>query len=312
MRTIGSEEGIELWAPAKLNLFFEILGRRGDGYHEVQSLMLPINLYDTLSVRRTSSLPLRLECRVADPYRPAVGGELAEGRATIGLPDVESNLVYRAMALVARHRPDGGTWQARLVKRIPSAAGLGGASSDAAALLMAAGRLLDPAEPAERLREWGAALGSDVPFFLDRQAGWCHGRGEMVEPLSGLPLLHFVVVKPPVGLSTPEVYGQVRVPAEPRDVEPLLWSLRRGRLSDAGRRLFNRLTEAAETLTPWVARIRGVFQRMDVLGHQMSGSGTSYFGLCYNAGHATRVASRLRSQRLGSVYAVRSLHQTVA
>jgi 4-diphosphocytidyl-2-C-methyl-D-erythritol kinase len=194
----------------------------------------------------------------------------------------------------------------RLVKRIPAAAGLGGGSSDAAAALVAANEGWQLGRSHDELAEWAAELGSDVPFFLVGGPAVCRGRGERVAPVAGLGLLHFVVVRPPAGLSTAAVYGVCRAAAQPQAALPLIDALRRGDWQQAGRRLLNRLQPAAETLSPWVKRLEEEFSQLDFLGHGMSGSGTSYFGLCRHARHARRSARRLEANGVGSVFAVRS------
>ncbi|MBM4094302.1 MAG: 4-(cytidine 5'-diphospho)-2-C-methyl-D-erythritol kinase, partial [Planctomycetes bacterium] len=179
--------------------------------------------------------------------------------------------------------------------------GLGGASTDAAAALVAANLGWRLGWSRAELAGIAAELGSDIPFFLGSGAALCRGRGERIEPVSLPASLPLVVVRPPEGLSTAQVYGRCR-PAEDRaQAEPLVAALQRGRLDVAARHMFNRLQAAAEQLTPWVGRLRSAFSRLDCLGHQMSGSGTSYFGICRHARHARRVAARLRSERLGFV-----------
>jgi 4-diphosphocytidyl-2-C-methyl-D-erythritol kinase len=149
-------------------------------------------------------------------------------------------------------------------------------------------------------------LGSDVPFFLASRPAICRGRGEQVAPLSELGELHFVIVRPPEGLSTRDVYQVCRPAAQPRQVAPLLDAFARGDGKRVGSLLFNRLQPAAESLSPWIDRLRRKFATMDCLGHQMSGSGTSYFGLCRHARQALRVARCLLSSGVGSVFTVRS------
>ncbi|MFZ5831501.1 MAG: 4-(cytidine 5'-diphospho)-2-C-methyl-D-erythritol kinase, partial [Planctomycetota bacterium] len=144
------------------------------------------------------------------------------------------------------------------------------------------------------------------PFFLADGPAVCRGRGERVTPLRGLGGLSFVVVKPPVGLSTPAVYGRCQPAASPCDPTAMLRALRCGRVERAGELILNRLQPAAEALCPWIARLRDEFARCGLPGHGMSGSGSAYFGLCRSASHARRVAAGLRARNLGSVFAVQS------
>jgi 4-diphosphocytidyl-2-C-methyl-D-erythritol kinase len=190
-----------------------------------------------------------------------------------------------------------------LVKRIPAAAGLGGASSDAAAALVAANLGWNLGWTRERLMELAAELGSDVPFFLTEVgAAVCRGRGEQIAPLRAARL-HVVVVRPPVGLSTPQVYRRCRPAAAPASVQNLRQALECGNAAGVARQLANRLQAPAAELTTWIGQLEDEFSRQDCLGHQMSGSGSSYFGICRSARHAQRVASRLRARQAGMVYA---------
>ncbi|MGO9113177.1 MAG: 4-(cytidine 5'-diphospho)-2-C-methyl-D-erythritol kinase [Thermoguttaceae bacterium] len=289
---------IVIQTPAKLNLFFEVLGKRSDGYHEIETLMCPIGWYDTLCFRETSNEDLELECQ---------RGSVASGGSGFEeVPQDGKNLVLRAADLVRRRTGRKQGARLRLIKRIPTAAGLGGGSSDAAAALVAAnlGWKLDLS--LLQLASLAAELGSDVPFFLNRGPAVCRGRGEQIEPTSGLGLMHFVVVRPPEGLATAAVYGVCRPAASPRPLQPLLDALRQGNARQAGGLLFNRLQAAAEQLSPWIARLGRLLAAEDCLGHGMSGSGTAYFGLFRSALQARRVARRLLARNVGCVVAVRS------
>ncbi|MGD0899130.1 MAG: hypothetical protein ABR915_14930 [Thermoguttaceae bacterium] len=192
------------------------------------------------------------------------------------------------------------------MKRIPTAAGLGGGSSDAAAALVAANLAWNLGLAETDLTAVAAELGSDVPFFLLGSPAICRGRGERVEPIAGLGRLNFVVAKPPEGLSTAAVYRACRSAEKPRTAAPLVDAFRRGDVVEAGRLLFNRLQPAAETLSPWIPRLGKMMVAEGFLGHGMSGSGTAYFGLCRHAAEAQRLARRLRARDVGSVVAVRS------
>lgn len=291
--------GAMVRAPAKLNLFFEVLAKRSDGFHEIETLMVPIGLYDTLVASPDASGRITLDCRWA---APGDGAALSTAFGT--LPEAEHNLVYKAVELLrARACVEQGI-RIELIKRIPTLAGLGGGSSDTAAALLAANAVWNLRWQRDALADLAAELGSDGPFFFAGGAAICRGRGERVEPVRGLGGIHCVVVRPPAGLSTAEVYANCRVPKEPRRVEPLVAALARGDAKRLGQLLHNRLEEAAETLSPWVARMRREVAREGGLAAQVSGSGLAYFGICHHARHARRVARRLRSRGIGEVYAV--------
>jgi 4-diphosphocytidyl-2-C-methyl-D-erythritol kinase len=289
--------GVVVQAPAKLNLFFEILAKRGDGYHEIESLMVPIGLFDTLIARTREDGAIRVDCRWASAADGAMFGPL---------PPEQENLATRAVELL---RARSGTRQGisiELIKRIPSAAGFGGGSSDAAAALLAANRLWALGQSRQELAGLAAELGSDVPFFLARGPAICRGRGERVEAVAGLGPLDFVVVRPLEGLPTARVYGNCRVAERPRSLEHFVGSLAAGDRRSAARQVFNRLQEAARPLSPWIGRLEREFARLDCLAAQMSGSGSGYFGICHHARHARRVARRLQSRGVGWACAVSS------
>ncbi len=296
-------------APAKLNLFFEVLAKRNDGYHDIETLMCPIDLYDTVCFTEDLSGRITLECgrdsEFGNSESEAPDG-LSRGDGIGDLPSGRGNLVWQAVDLLRRRAGVVGGARLRLIKRIPAMAGLGGGSSDAAAALLAANEGWRLGWSREELMPIAAELGSDVPFFLVGGPAVCRGRGEQVEPVAGLRDLHFVVACPPAGLSTAAVYAACRPADMAREVAPLLSCLQAGNAEEAGRLIFNRLEEVAETLSPWIGRLGGQFKELDCLGHGMSGSGSSYFGLCRDARHARRIAGRLGVNGACSVFAVRS------
>jgi 4-diphosphocytidyl-2-C-methyl-D-erythritol kinase len=296
---------VEVQAPAKINLFLEVLSRRDDGFHEIETLMVPIGLYDTLTLSASRDGRMDFSCR----WLLGVEAELSadrrfESRPWDPLPQGEENLVVRALR---RLRESAGTDQGasvHLVKRIPAAAGLGGASADAAAALVAANRAWQLGWSRQQLAALAAELGSDIPFFLHGTACVCRGRGERVEPVTGLRPLHLAVVRPPEGLSTPDVYGRCRPAAVPKRADSILAAARDGDGVQVGRLLFNRLQDAARLASSWIERVQALFERMGCLGHQMSGSGTSYFGICRHARHARRVAGWLQAAGFTAVFPV--------
>jgi 4-diphosphocytidyl-2-C-methyl-D-erythritol kinase len=298
-------------SPAKLNLFLEVLARRPDGFHEIETLMTAIDLCDTLIATPRSDAELRLTCVWAGGAQARDASSASAtpdgGRSLESLPEPGKNIVVRALALLQqRHAPDRGL-DVQLVKRIPAAAGLGGASSDAAAALIAANRAWGLDLPLTELSAIAAQIGSDIPFFFSHGSAICRGRGEQIEAIEAARL-HVVVVRPPEGLSTPEVYRHCRPADSPASSLPLREALARGNTGAAARLMLNRLQEPAARLSGWIARLQEEFDRLDCVGHQMSGSGSSYFGLCHHARHARRTAARLRARGLGSVHAVATAH----
>jgi 4-diphosphocytidyl-2-C-methyl-D-erythritol kinase len=287
-------------APAKVNLFFEVISKRSDGYHEIETIMCPVTLFDTLRFSPKSNASIDFHCELSRGFSSCHGAESAQ------LPVDERNLAVRAVELLRERAGIRAGASLSLTKRIPTAAGLGGGSSDAAAALSAANLAWGLNWPPERLAILGGELGSDVPFFLASSPALCRGRGEQVERLDALGTLHLVIVRPPAGLATEAVYKVCRPAERPLPVIPLVHALKKGNVPEVGRLLFNRLLSAASAMTPWIERLKTYFDRQDCLGHALSGSGSSYFGLCRHAGHARRVARRLQSLSVGRVFAVHS------
>lgn len=249
---MSSSSSVELLAPAKLNLFLEVTGRRPDGYHEIDSVFQAIDLYDTLHLEVSETLSL------------VVSGDA---------PADASNLVWKAAeALGVRARIS-------LRKEIPPGAGLGGGSSDAAAALLGLDRLYRLGLGPEGLAPVAERLGADVPFFLRGGAARCRGIGERVEPLEGIPGARFLLLSPRLVTPTARVYAaldEIGLTRKPRTATVFLrtYSGRRGPSRPA---FFNRLQQAAERLDPRLREVRMEAEREFGLAFTMTGSGSSYF-----------------------------------
>jgi 4-diphosphocytidyl-2-C-methyl-D-erythritol kinase len=303
--------GWNVQAPAKLNLFLEVLARRSDGFHEIETLMMPINLFDTLSFQDAPDGQVRLECRWAPGLLKQSGaspeGSQLQNAAWEELPREENNLAHRAVVLLQREAAIQRGARMQLMKRIPSAAGLGGGSSDAAAALVAANVGWGLNWPRARLAALAARLGSDVPFFLGSGPAVCRGRGERIEPIARGRRLHLVVVCPPEGLATAAVYQGCRPADAPRSVIPLVESLGPDDVRKMRQAAFNRLEESACALSPCVNRALRELLVCDCQWAQMSGSGTSCFGVVGNAHQAQRIAARLRARGWSRAMALQTL-----
>jgi 4-diphosphocytidyl-2-C-methyl-D-erythritol kinase len=272
---------IELWAPAKLNLFLEVHGKRDDGYHEIESLMLPISMYDTITLRRTSDAKIGWSCQLAASHT---------WRATSSVPcDSENLALLAAQALRRSAKVEQGV-EIQLFKRVPVGAGLGGGSSDAAAVLWGLNRLWKLDWPSERLREIGAQLGSDVPFFLIGGAAVVRGRGEQLHCRVSLPPMHFVVAVPAAANPTSRVYQQCVIPGSPRRLFP--HPTPSGPLSHSAVRAlqFNRLQDAAQHINPQIAQVRHELSRLGAEQPQVTGSGSACFAICRDRASARRLA----------------------
>ena len=276
---------LTIHAPAKLNLTLDVLGRRSDGFHEVESLMVTVGWFDTLT------------------FAPA-GRFCLTVTGAAGVPADERNLVARAAAALAAAAGTGGGAAVTLHKRIPHEAGLGGGSSDAAAALLGLNELWDCGLSRGELIDLGATLGSDVPFFLcGSAAGVARGRGERIEPLAAGPLRWAVVAKPPAGLATAAVFaawgGRASAVATPRAAAALPQA--GATLADVAA---NDLDAPAAELEPRLAAERAAFERIGLSRSCLSGSGTSRFALCRSAAAARVAAATLRRLRPGPVAAV--------
>jgi 4-diphosphocytidyl-2-C-methyl-D-erythritol kinase len=291
----------EVAAPAKLNLYLEVLGKRSDGFHELETLMVPVQLYDTL--RWT-------------PQPNASGVSLSihhAGSDRSAKLNTEGNLVTRTAELIAKHAGIEPHGHFQLTKRIPMQAGMGGGSSDAAATLVLANAAWELGLNRAELSTLASELGSDVPYFLQSSSAICRGRGERVESVAGLPRLSFVVVKPRFGLSTPEVYGNLRdsekqatVADSAARLQNLIGELRHGALGKACRLMTNRLEVAAARIAPEIERMKSILARLGCRGQLMTGSGSAVVGIARSAGHARRLAHWLTAQDVGTVLATAS------
>jgi 4-diphosphocytidyl-2-C-methyl-D-erythritol kinase len=288
-------DAVVVAAPAKLNLFLEVLRKRPDGYHDLESLMVAVDLFDTLEVRAGPAGVISLDCD------------------SPGLPTGPDNLVVKAARVLRDHakRPELGA-AIRLTKRIPTQAGLGGGSSDAALALLALNEIWKLALTRDELAGMGASIGSDVAFFLSPPAAWCTGRGEVVTPEPVGRPLDFVLACPPVGLGTPEVYRALAVPAAPVPGDALRAAVRAGDADAVGRAMFNRLEEPAFVLAPPVKQARDRLAALAPCGARMSGSGSAVFAVCRSRDEAIDLAAAFRSGRPAAesesrVFVVRSL-----
>jgi 4-diphosphocytidyl-2-C-methyl-D-erythritol kinase len=268
-------DDVVVWAPAKVNLYLEVLGKRPDGYHSIETLMVTAGLYDTLVFRDGPPGVIELSC--------------TDQAVPVGV----DNLIIRAARLLQARNGTSRGCRVRLAKRIPMAAGLAGGSTNAAATLLGLNCLWQLGLANDALARLGAELGSDVPFFFHGRAAWCTGRGEIVTPAPVGATFHLVLLCPSFGLATANVYRNVKVPARPQSGEAIRAALARGDVAAVGRGLFNRLEDAAVRLD---ARVAEDYKRLADLapaGQRMSGSGSSLFALCCRAADAHRIAAAL-------------------
>ncbi len=200
-----------------------------------------------------------------------------------------------------------------LLKRIPSSAGLGGASSNAAAALIAGNLLWNLGLPVASLHAAAAEIGSDVPFFLTGGTAMCRGRGEKISSISCPVGLSIVIAKPPQGLATPDVFGRCELPIRSRQSQPVIAGIESGRQHEIANFMLNRLQPAASGLLDDILLLEKEFADISCLGHQMSGSGSSYFGVFQNQRTARIAVARLSARRPDlEIHCVKSLGRSGA
>jgi 4-diphosphocytidyl-2-C-methyl-D-erythritol kinase len=272
---------MRLIAPAKINLFLRVTGRRPDGYHDLISLLCAVDLYD----------PIRLDFettrnRVICPH-PAV-------------PKDETNLALRAANLFFDRFGHPGAVAITLDKRIPVAAGLGGGSSNAAAVLWGLNHRYGRPFSRPELMSMGASLGMDVPFFLFGRPALATGRGDRLQPYDGLKPHSVVLVCPALEVSTAAVYKSLNLRLT-KCKKRLKSSLFNGRMFDARTDLCNDLETVTLVRYPAVVAARRALAQQNPLGVLMSGSGPAVFGIFDDrqaAGQACRALARARFERV--------------
>lgn len=291
--------------PAKLNLFLELIEKRPDGFHEIDTVMIPIDLCDEMRVWRTSDCEIKLNVDWL-PSRTIVanrlGIEIGSDKATqlLQIPESEANLVHRALTMFQSQFDVSGGFGCDLGKRIPAGAGMGGASSDAASALLCAAKLCDIPSQSDELVEIAAALGSDVPFFLgadgeSTKAARATGRGERIESIEVGSTLNFVLAYPNDSLSTAKVYAISKIPDQPISAEAIVAAVATANVTDICDQLLNRLSEPAKKILPRIDEILKSMWRSGMQRCQLTGSGSACFAIADSQTHAQQCLARLQA-----------------
>lgn len=277
-------------APAKINLMLDVLHKRPDGFHEVEMIMTMVDLADRLEFSELKRDSIIISSQAG--Y----------------IPLDEKNLAFQAARLIKdRYNVKSGV-HIHLDKRIPVAAGLAGGSSDAAATLRGLNRLWRLGIPAHELQELGAELGSDVPFCVTGGTALATGRGERLTPMPNPPQCWVVLAKPPINVSTAEVYGRVRANSIMKHPSALQMqeAIEAGDFSAVCAGLGNVLEDVTLKLHPEVQQLKEAMVKLGADGVLMSGSGPTVFGLVSKQSKVARIYNGLRGF-CKEVYAVRSL-----
>ena len=262
---------LEKDSPCKVNLLLNILGKRPDGFHELETVFHPVNLCDRLMFQR-SGHALELTC--SDP----------------SLPTDATNLVHRAATAFLKATSIAAGVRIHLDKKIHMAAGLGGGSGNAAVTLLGLNELFGSPLPLITLHEIAATLGSDVNFFLQTKPALATGRGEKIETLEEFPAMrgaYFLLIHPGFGISTPWAYQNLaRFPAAlngiPGRANKLISLLQTTDLASAGREFYNSLEAPALEKYPVLALYQEFFREHDAAATLMSGSGSTTFAIFRN------------------------------
>lgn len=323
-------------APAKLNLFLELLGKRPDGFHDIDTVMVPIDCHDTLVVRATEKRETdgratgKPEIRIRTDWWPsrehwADGLGQASAEELLDIPGDERNLIHRGIVATAELTDCESGFDVSVRKRIPAGAGMGGASSDAAAAIRATAALTGVDVQDVRLWELAARIGSDVPFFLGLEPGSvtadrasepqaaslggiqsrnshgktlamrATGRGEVLSRVELNTELRFIVAFPATSLSTARVYGQSVVPRHPASSQLLVDAMEMGDLLKMGGAMMNRLAEPATKISTLVTDLLEEMWNCGLPRCQLTGSGSACFSLLDENSDSHTLAMHLRS-----------------
>ena len=264
---------------AKVNLTLDVLDKRPDGYHNLKSIMQTISVRDDVEIDVGTGKPWKLECTME------------------GIPTDERNLAWKAAKVFCDtlgKDPEG--LNIRITKRIPTQAGLGGGSADAAAVLRALNRYYDSPLSLPALAELGAAVGSDVPFCTLCGTAMVEGKGEKIRKLPDMPDCCFVICKPDFSASTPELYRKLDETAIARrpDHQAMESGLLAGDLGKIGENLWNVFDPVVTAEHLELNYIKSIFNTYGSIGQQMTGSGSAVFGIVPDFEFAAVICNMLK------------------
>ncbi len=266
-------------AYAKLNLTLDVLGKREDGYHDLKSVMQTVSVRDDIEIDVETGKPWRLTCDKE------------------GIPTDERNLAWKAAAVYCQTmNKDPNGIEIRITKRIPSQAGMGGGSADAAAVLRALNRYYGDPLSIGALAELGAQVGSDVPFCVICGTAMVEGRGEKIRRLPDMPDCVFVICKPEFSVSTPELYrkiDEVAIAKHP-DNAAMESALLAGDLGRVAENVFNVFDPVVTAEHLELNYIKSIFNSYGAVGYQMTGSGSACFAIMPNFEFAAVVCNMLK------------------
>jgi 4-diphosphocytidyl-2-C-methyl-D-erythritol kinase len=264
---------MQVIAPAKINLSLRVLGRRSDGFHEIETSIAPISLYDEIKIERRPGKQ-KIAFRCDDP----------------SVPKGDDNLVVRAAKVFFKEKNISSGVSIELKKRIPHGAGLGGGSSDAASTLLALNQLFETNLPREVLRKMAETIGSDVPFFIFQSAAVCKGRGDLVSPTRLSKQLSVLLLKPEFGVPTQWAYSRWRDSHEIPGVSYCVQKVaQQSFVNELERPVFEKFVFLAQ-LKMWL------LNQPEVGAALMSGSGSTVFAVLRDRADAESLATRAKAE----------------
>ena len=276
---------MELKATAKINLGLDVLRKREDGYHDLRMIMQMTGMFDRISMFPRAGRP-GISFRTNLPYIPAN----------------ENNLAYRAAKILMDEFEVSDGLSINLQKFIPVAAGLAGGSTDAAAVLIGTNKLFHLGLSLEELMVRGKKLGADVPYCLLGGTALAEGIGEVLTPLPDMPPCSILLAKPPVSVSTKEVYGALRadeIEVHP-DIDGMVEALKAGDLRGVCDRCANVLEDVTAPSRPIIGEMERDMKKMGALCSIMSGSGPTVFGIFDDESSARKCRNHMRDKYSGS------------
>lgn len=282
---------MKIRAPAKINLTLRVVGRRADGYHLIDSIIVPVSLYDEIEIRKR---------------RREVGDAIQIACSHPAVPLGKENLVYRAAERMMKQADSRQAIWISIRKRIPVGAGLGGGSTDAAATLLGLNRLLRLGLPISELEKIGLSLGADVPFFIRGRPARARGIGERLDPLPGLPRFWAVIVFPGFPVSTAWVYGKLRVKLTKPKVNISIANPPKD-FDELTNLLVNDLESVTLKQYPEIGLFKEGLLREGAARVLMSGSGSSVFGLFKTQRAARAGYRRMRTEEGAQAFLVHIL-----
>jgi len=269
---------IILKARAKINLTLDVLGKRDDGYHDIEMIMQTVNLYDTVSIKKTYKDEIKLETNLK------------------WLPSDDRNLAYKAAEIIKKNYGIKTGVFIELRKRIPVAAGLAGGSSDAAAVLVGMKILFELDITTTELMAMGKELGADVPYCIMRKTALAQGIGDKLTRLPSCPECYVVIAKPNVSISTAYIYKIIdneSIEVRP-NTELMIQAIKDNDLVAIAKNMYNVMEKVTSKENPVIGELKQFLIEKGALGAVMSGSGPTVFGLFDDEAKAKDAYYRLK------------------